>query len=106
MSFNLGRGQSRDHLSLVNCHKNVILHKNKQLEAIILGKPKFRKKCPEHHSETRALIQVRATRHAWHVASSWLEPSHILQAPKKITPTPIAFVEHGIMAGEPRWLSQ
>ena len=37
-SFNLGRGQSRDHLSQVHCHKKIILHKNKQLQANILGK--------------------------------------------------------------------
>ena len=38
ISLNLGRGQSRDHLSRVNCQKKIILHKNEQLEAKILGK--------------------------------------------------------------------
>ena len=38
ISLNLGRGQSHDHFSRVNCRKKIILHKNKQLEAKILGK--------------------------------------------------------------------
>ena len=38
ISFNLGRGQSRDQLSRVNCQKKIILLKNKQFEAQILGK--------------------------------------------------------------------
>ena len=37
ISFSLGRGQSPDHLSRVNCQKKINLH-NKQLEANILGR--------------------------------------------------------------------
>ena len=38
ISLNLGRGQSRDHLSPGNFQEKIILHKNKQLEANISGK--------------------------------------------------------------------
>ena len=60
ISFNLGRGQSRDHLSLVNCDKTIMLHKNKQLQANILGKRLNLEKMfkTSHISETHALIQV------------------------------------------------
>ena len=36
ISFNLGRGQSRDHISREYCQKENILHKTRQLEAKIL----------------------------------------------------------------------
>ena len=37
-SFNLGRGQSRDHLSRANCQQKIILQINKQLKAKVSGK--------------------------------------------------------------------
>jgi len=36
ISFNLGRGQSRDNTSRVNCQKKEFLHRDRQLEARIL----------------------------------------------------------------------
>jgi len=50
ISCNLGRGQSRDHLSRVNCQKKIILHINKQLEAKVLGnRLNLEKKSQKHH---------------------------------------------------------
>ena len=62
ISFNLGRGRSRDHLSRVNCQKKNILHINKHLEAKFLGKRLNLEKMfkTSHISQTHALIQVRS----------------------------------------------
>ena len=73
ISFNLGRGQTLDHLSRANCQKKlIILHKNKQLEANIkLGKMSK----TSHISETHALIPVSMSAGQWLVrffpTSSW-----------------------------------
>ena len=60
ISLNLGRGESRDHLSRVNFQKKTILHKNILLEAMILGKRLNLRKMSKISliSGTHALIQV------------------------------------------------
>ena len=60
ISLNSGHSQWRLYLSRVNCQEKIILHKNIQLEAKILGKIlNLEKMCKiPHISETHALIQV------------------------------------------------